>query len=703
MKNLIKAIALSGCVMVFIPKMIQAVEPPMAEKIPHKLKHLGHERTDDYYWMKDRKNPKVTGYLKSENAYTQSVMKHTEKFQEKLFKEIKSRIKKDDSSVPYKYGEYYYYSRYEKGKEYPIFARKRKTLKASEEIILDVNKLAKGHAFYNVYFPKVSFDHKTIAFVADTKGRRFYTIYFKDLKTGKILSENIPNTTGNFVWANDNKTIFYVKQNPKTLRWERVFKHVLGEKKDKEIFFEKDEMFDISLSKSKTDKHILMSIGSTLSGEYRVLNADSPESAFKMFFQRQPKLEYDIDDGGDVFYITHNGDGAKNFKVSVCSKDKTDKSEWRDIIPAKEDIFIEYIDVFNKYLIVKGRKNGLGFLRVMDKNGKNGHNIKFQDHVYMTDLENNPNYDSDILRLDYESLTTPDSVYDYNMRSKKMTLKKRQEVLGGFKPENYISERIWVKARDGVKVPVSIVYKKGTTKNGKNPLHLYSYGSYGYSMDPYFSSVRLSLLDRGFICAIAHIRGGSEMGRHWYEDGKFLKKKNTFNDFIDVTKYFISQNYTSPSHIYAEGGSAGGLLMGVIANAAPKLYKGIIAGVPFVDVINTMLDSSLPLTAGEYEEWGNPNKKKYYDYIRSYSPYDNVKVQEYPNMLITAGLHDSQVQYWEPAKWTAKLRTMKTGDNIVLLKTDMEVGHGGKTGRFESLKLVAFEYAFMLDLEGIQK
>ncbi|MCG2724668.1 MAG: S9 family peptidase, partial [Elusimicrobia bacterium] len=618
------------------------------------------------------------------------------------FTEIKARIKKDDSSAPFKYGEYFYYDRYEKGKEYPIYARKHKSLKNVEEIILDVNKIAEGHAFCDVRFPKVSPDHKKIAFAADTKGRRFYTIYFKDLTSGKILKKTIPNTAGNIVWANDNKTIFYVKQNPKTLRWEKVFKHVLGEKKDKEIFFEKDETFDVSLSKSKTDKYIFMSIEATLSTEYRFLDAASPDGEFKLFYLRQPKLEYDIDDGGDVFYIVHN-DKAKNFKVSTCPKDKTNKFNWTDIIAHREDVLVEYMDVFKKYLVVKEVKNGLGILRIIDRETKKEHNIKFNDSVYLAEVGVNFIYDSDILKFTYESLTTPDSVYDYNMRTKEKELKKQQEVLGGFKPENYISKRLWLEARDGAKVPVSVVYKKGLVKNGKNPLHIYSYGSYGASSDPYFSSVRLTLLDRGFICAIAHIRGGSEMGRRWYDDGKLLKKKNTFYDFIDATKFLISEGYTSPEHVYAEGGSAGGLLMGAISNMAPGLYNGILAEVPFVDIVTTMLDSSIPLTTGEYDEWGNPNKKKYYDYMLSYSPYDNVKAQEYPNMLITAGLHDSQVQYWEPAKWAAKLRDMKTDNNILILKTDMEVGHGGKTGRFESLNLVALEYAFILNLEGIKK
>ncbi|MCK4935357.1 MAG: S9 family peptidase [Elusimicrobiales bacterium] len=703
MRNLIKAVILTGVFfMTITTQAVQAIEPPVAEKILHKIKHLGHERIDNYFWLKERKNPKVTKYLKAENAYAASVMKHTDKFQEKLFTEMKSRIKKDDSSVPVKDGEYYYYSRYTKGKEYPIYARKHKTLKAAEEIILDVNKIAKGHAFCNVRFPKVSFDHKKIAFVVDTKGRRFYTIYFKDLTTGKILEEKISNTAGNLAWANDNKTIFYVKQNPKTLRWEKVLKHVLGSKKDKEIFFEKDDTFDIGLGKSKTDKYIFMSIAATLSSEYRILDANNPDGEFKLFYKRRPKLEYDIDDGGDVFYITHN-DKAKNFKVSTCPKDKTDKTHWTDIVEHRKDVLVEYIDVYKKHLIVKEIKNGLGALRIIERDGKKEHNIKFNDPAYIVDIGGNPDYASKVLRFTYESLTTPDSVYDYNMRTRKKKLKKQQEVLGDFKPENYVSKRLWFKSRDGVKVPMSIVYRKGMIKNGKNPLHIYSYGSYGSSSEPYFSTVRLTLLDRGFICAIAHIRGGSEMGRHWYDDGKLLKKKNTFYDFIDATKFLVSEGYSSPEHIYAEGGSAGGLLMGAISNMAPKLYNGILAGVPFVDVITTMLDTDIPLTTSEYDEWGNPNEKKYYDYMLSYSPYDNVKAQKYPNMLITAGLHDSQVQYWEPAKWAAKLRDMKTNDNLVILKTDMEVGHGGKTGRFEGLKLVAFEYAFMFNLEGIKK
>ena len=690
------------CYAEFPPLAGQALEAPVAEKVSYKLENLGHKRIDNYHWLKERKNPKVINYLKAENVYAASVMKHTEKFQEKLFTEMKSRIKKDDSSAPFKYGEYFYYDRYKKGKEYPLYARKYKSLKNVEEIILDVNKIAKGHVFCDVDFPKISSDHKMIAFAVDTKGRRFYTIYFKDLTTGKILEEKIPNTTGNLVWANDNKTIFYVKQNPETLRWEKVFKHVLGLKKDKEIFFEKDETFDVSLSKSKTDQYIFLHTAATLSTEYRFLETNNPEGEFKLFYARRPKLEYDVDDGGDIFYITHN-DKAKNFKVSICPKDKTDKSNWTDIIDHRDDTLVEYIDVFKKHLIVKEMKKGLGNLRIINRKTEKEHNIEFNDPAYMTEVGTNFIYDSEVLRFTYESLTTPDSVYDYNMSTRKKELKKQQEVLGDFKPENYISKRLWLEARDGVNVPLSIVYKKGMKKNGKNPLHIYSYGSYGLSSDPYFSSVRLTLLNRGFVCVIAHIRGGSEMGRHWYDDGKLLKKKNTFYDFIDATKFLISEGYSSPEHIYGEGGSAGGLLMGAISNMAPQLYNGILAEVPFVDVVTTMLDTDIPLTTSEYDEWGNPAKKRYYDYMLSYSPYDNVKAQKYPNMLITAGLHDSQVQYWEPAKWAAKLRAMKTDNNILILKTDMEVGHGGKTGRFEGLKLVAFEYAFMLDLEGIKK
>ena len=666
----------------------KAAEPPSAKRIPYKLEKHGQVRVDDYYWLKDRKNPEVTAYLKAENAYTDAVLRHTEPLQAKLFSEMKGRIKQDDSTVPFRYGPYYYYKTYKTGREYPVYARKKGSLDAPEEVMLDVNELAKGKAFCQVNFPAIRPDHKMIAYAVDT--------------AGKLYSDKIEKTAGNMAWANDNNTLFYVKQNPGTLRWERVLAHALGRLKDHEVFFEADETFELGLAKSGTEKYIFIRTAATLSTEYRLIDADKPGAAPVVFQARQPKLEYDVEDGGGKFYILNN-DHARNFKVSVCSPAATGLAAWTDLVPHREDTLVEYLDVFENWLVLKERSEAMGRLRVFNRAAGGYFHINFYEPAYMTEVGDNYEYKTDTLRVTYESLTTPDSVYDVALKTGDRKLMKRQEVLGGFKPEDYQAERLWFAARDGEMVPVSIVYKKSIDlQSGKNPVHEYAYGSYGSSTDPYFSSVRLSLLDRGFICAIPHIRGGSELGRRWYEDGKLLKKKNTFYDFIDAARYLVDRGYTSPGHIYAEGGSAGGLLAGAVANMAPEgLYKGIIADVPFVDVVTTMLDPDIPLTTGEYDEWGNPNVKEYYDYMLSYSPYDNVERKAYPNLLITTGLNDSQVQYWEPAKWAAKLRALKTDKNLVLLKTDMDTGHGGKSGRFEAMKLAALEYAFLLDLEGI--
>lgn len=681
-----------------------AVQPPAAKKVPYRMEKHGQVRVDDYYWLKDRKNPEVLAYLKAENAYADAELGRLAPLQQKVFEEMKGRIKQDDASVPFKYGPYYYYKTYHAGKEYPVYARKKGSLSAPEEVLLDVNELAKGRSFCSVPFPSIRPDHKMIAYAMDTGGRRFYDVYFKDLGTGKLYADKIEKTAGDMAWANDNNTLFYVKQNPETLRWERVLAHQLSRLKDAEVYYEPDETFEISVSKSNTDKYVFIRSGSTLSTEYLLLDADAPAAAPKVFQARQPKLEYDVEDGGDKFYVLNNAN-AKNFKVSVCKPGATGKAAWTDLVPHREDTLVEYIDVFADWLVLKERKDGLGRFHLFNrKDGKESW-ITFDEPAYMTDLGENFEYRTGTLRVTYESLTTPVSVYDVDLKTGAKTLMKRQEVLGGFKAEDYAEERLWFAARDGEMVPVSIVYRKDLDlASGKNPVYVYSYGSYGYSTDPYFSSARLSLLDRGFICAIPHIRGGSELGRRWYEDGKLLKKKNTFYDFIDATQYLVDRGYTSPGHIYAEGGSAGGLLMGAISNLAPEgLYKGLIAAVPFVDVVTTMLDPDIPLTTGEYDEWGNPNTKEYYDYMLSYSPYDNVEKKAYPNMLVTTGLNDSQVQYWEPAKWVAKLRALKTDKNLVILKTDMDTGHGGKSGRFEALKLKALEYAFMLDLEGKDK
>jgi len=683
--------------------LARAAEPPRAKKIPHTLEKHGQVRGDDYYWLRDRKNPEVTAYLKAENAYAAAAMQHTEKLQADLFKEMKGRIKEDDSTVPFKYGEYYYYKTFKKGLEYPLYVRNKGPADASEEVLLDVNEIAKGKAFCKVNFPSIRPDHKMIAYAVDTGGRRFFDVYFKDLGTGKLLGDKITATSGNMAWANDNRTLLYVKQDPETLRWERVLAHVLGRIKDAEVYYEADETFELGVSRSNTGRYIFIRSGSTLSTEYRLVDSGRPSAPPLVFQPRRPKLEYDIEDGMDRFYILNN-ENARNFKVSVCPSSDTAKSAWADLVPHREDTLIEYLDVFENWLVLKEHNKAQGSYHIFNRAAGGDSRITFDEPAYMTDLGDNYEYKTDLLRVTYESLTTPESVYDADLKSGSKRLLKRQEVLGGFRPEDYRAERLWFAARDGEQVPVSVVYKTNVKlDSGTNPLHIYSYGSYGYNSDPYFSSLRLSLLDRGFICAIPHIRGGSELGRRWYEEGRQLKKKNTFYDFIDATRYLVDLGYTSPEHIYAEGGSAGGLLMGAVANLAPELYKGMIADVPFVDVVTTMLDPDIPLTTGEYDEWGNPDVKEYYDYMLSYSPYDNVERKAYPNMFITTGLNDSQVQYWEPAKWAAKLREMKTDKNLLLLKTDMDTGHGGKSGRFESMKLSALEYAFMLDLEGLGK
>jgi oligopeptidase B len=680
-----------------------AAEPPAAKKVPYRLEKFGSVRVDDYYWLRDRKNPEVLAYLKAENDYAAAALAHTAPLRKKLFAEMKGRIKENDSTVPFRYGGYYYYKTFVAGKEYPVYARRKGSLDAPEEVLLDVNELAKGKAFCQVGFPAIRPDNRMIAYAVDTGGRRFYDIYFKDLQTGRLYAEKIEKTSGNMVWANDNRTIFYVKQNPETLRWERVFSHELGRIKDAEVYYESDETFEVSLSKPRTEKYVFIRSGATLSTEYRLIDADNPASAPVVFQERRPKLEYDVDDGGDRFYVLNN-DNARNFKVSVCPSSSTARAAWTDLVPHRDDTLVEGIEVFAGWLVLKERANALSRFHVYPRGGGADSYIDFDEPAYMAEPGDNEEYVSGTLRVVYESLTTPESVYDVDLKTGERKLLKRREVLGGFKPENYQEERLWFAARDGEMVPVSIVYRKGIDlTSGVNPVFVYSYGAYGYSTDPYFSSNRISLLDRGFIFAMPHVRGGSEMGRRWYEDGKLLKKKNTFYDFIDATRYLVDRGYTSPGHIYAEGGSAGGLLMGAVANMAPELYKGIIADVPFVDVVTTMLDPDIPLTTGEYDEWGDPNVKEYYDYMLSYSPYDNVVRKAYPNLFITTGLNDSQVQYWEPAKWAAKLRAMKTDKNLLVLKTDMDTGHGGKSGRFEALKLTAQEYAFVLDLEGLNK
>ncbi len=678
------------------------VTAPAAKVVPQRLEMHGHVRTDNYYWLRERENPEVIAYLEAENEYTAAMMAHTEALQEKLFEEIVGRIQQTDLSVPTFRDGYYYYTKTEEGKDYPIYARKKGSLEADEEILIDVNELAEGHGYTSVRFPAVTPEGNLIAFAIDTVGRRFYDVHFKNLDSGAILEDEIPATTGGMVWANDSRTLFYGKQDPVTLRSYQIYRHVLGTDpaQDELVYQEDDVEFSCGVWKTKTDDYIFIGSYQTLSSEVRYLDADEPAGEFKIFLPREPDHEYSVDHFGDHFYITTNW-GAANFRLMRTPVDRTAKEHWEDVIPHREDVRLLGFDVFRDYMVVVERKDGLLQIRVRPWSGEGEHYLDFGEPAYSARPSSNPEIDTEVLRYNYSSLTTPSSVYDYNMRTREKTLLKQDEVLGGYDPADYVSERLYATARDGVRVPVSLVYRGGLEKNGENPLLLYGYGSYGSSMDAGFSSVRLSLLDRGFVYAIAHVRGGEEMGRWWYEDGKLLKKKNTFTDFIDVAEYLVAEGYTNPDMLFAQGASAGGLLMGAVANMRPDLFKGIIAGVPWVDVVTTMLDASIPLTTSEYDEWGNPNEEEYYWYMLSYSPYDQVTAQAYPNMLVTTGLHDSQVQYFEPTKWVAKLRAMKTDDNLLMLKTNMEAGHGGTSARYQRYRDIAFQYAFMLDLLGI--
>jgi oligopeptidase B len=686
--------------------MIKKILPPVAKIIPKTLEKFGDIRIDNYFWLNDRENPEVIDYLNKENAYYKKMTAHTKTFQKELFEEMKSRIKEDDESVPYLYNGYYYITRFETGKNYPIYSRKKESLSAKEEILFDCNTLAKGKSYFQLGGLSISPDNKLAVFSVDIIGRRIYDIQVKDLETGKILADKIEKVSGNAVWANDNKTIFYSSQDEVTLRSDKIFKHKLGTNQadDVLVYFEKDETYNVEVAKSKSRKYLAIESGSTLTTEYRILEADNPDGKFRIFQKRVRGLEYSINHYGDSFYIMTNAEKATNFKLMKTLETATAKENWKEVVPHREDVLLEDIEIFKDYLVVEERFNGLNRIRIMPWSGEGQYYLPFESETYTAYTGTNVDFNTDILRYSYQSMNTPSSVIDFNMKTKTKEIKKEQQVLGGkFDKNNYTEERIWATAKDGTKVPISMVYRKGLKKDGKNPLLLYAYGSYGHSMDATFSSTRLTLLDRGFVFAIAHIRGGEDLGRQWYEDGKLLKKKNTFTDFIDCSKFVIDQKYTSPEHLYAEGGSAGGLLMGAIVNLAPELYNGIIAQVPFVDVITTMLDDSIPLTTGEYDEWGNPNVKKYYNYMASYSPYDNVKKQKYPNMYVSTGLHDSQVQYWEPAKWVAKLRNLKTDDSILFINTNMDAGHGGASGRFEAIKELAKEYCFLLDLEKIEK
>jgi len=679
------------------------IQPPVATKKLKELEKHGDVRVDDYYWMNDRENPEVIAYLEAENDYFKKMTAHTEAFQTDLFHEMKSRIKEDDSSVPYKLNGYYYLTRYETGKEYPIYARKKGDLEAEEEILFNCNELAEGHEFYNLRGVSISPDNKLVAFAVDTVSRRQYTIQIKNLETGEIYPDKIENTTGGSVWAADSETLFYTKKDPVTLRSDKIYKHKLNtsSEEDELVHHEEDETFYTFVYKTKSKDFIVIGSTSTMTSEYQILPADDPDGTFKMFSPRERGLEYEISHFGDHFYILTNKDGATNFKLMKTPVAKTSAENWEEFIPHRAEVLLEDVEIFKNFYVVTERDKGLNKMKIVRWNNGESYYLPFESETYVAGPTTNLDFDTDKLRYFYNAMTAPYSIIEFDMETKEQVVLKEQEVLGGnFNKENYRSERVWATARDGQKVPISLVYHKDTPLNGTSPLLQYAYGSYGNTVDPYFSSVRLSLLDRGFIYAIAHVRGGEYLGRPWYEDGRLFNKKNTFTDFVDCSQYLIENDYTGPEHLYAMGGSAGGLLMGAVINMAPELYNGVIAAVPFVDVVTTMLDDSIPLTTGEYDEWGNPNEKEYYEYMLSYSPYDQVEAKAYPNMYVSTGLHDSQVQYWEPAKWVAKLRDMKTDTNFLFLDTNMEAGHGGASGRFEALKETAKEYAFILDLEG---
>ncbi len=682
------------------PVDFSSVAPPVAAVVPEQLEAHGHTRIDNYYWLNQREDPQVISYLEAENEYTEAMMGHTDALQEELFGEIKGRIKQTDLSVPTKEGNYFYYTRTEDGKDYPIYGRKLESLDAPEEVILDVNALAEGHDYYNA-FPSVSSGEDIVAFAEDTQGRRIYDLRIKSLETGEVYPEVLAGTSGNMAWAEDNRTLFYTKRDPQTLRSYQVYRHTLGTEQadDVLVFEETDEEFSCFVRKTKSKQYVMISSSHTTMDEHRYVDASAPADDFALFIPRDRGHEHRIDHFGDHFYMRTNFDGAENFQLMRTPVTATSTDNWETVIPHRSDVFLEGFDLFRDHLVVEEREKGLVRLRIRDWGGADEHYIEFDDPAYLAYTTGNPEMETSTLRFGYSSLAAPRAIYDYDMSTHERTLLKQDEVLGGYDASQYVVERAYAPARDGdVEVPVSLVYRRGLERDGDNPLLLYAYGSYGSSTDATFNSTRLSLLDRGFVYAIAHIRGGQELGRQWYDDGKMFNKKNTFTDFIDVADFLIAEQYTNADKLFARGGSAGGLLMGAVANMRPELFRGVIAHVPFVDVVTTMLDESIPLTTFEFDEWGNPTDLESYQYMLSYSPYDQVEAKGYPNMLVTTGLHDSQVQYWEPAKWVAKLRTLKTDDNRLLLKTNMDAGHGGGSGRDQRYEDLAFEFAFMLDL-----
>lgn len=677
--------------------------PPVAAIKPKALVSPYGTRTDNYYWLNERENPAVIKYLEAENGYFDQQMAPVKGLEEKLFEEMKGRIKEQDESVPYRDNGYYYASRFEAGAEYPVYVRRKGDLKAPEEVLLNGNQLGKGRAYFAVGGMSVSDDNQVLAFSTDTVSRRLYTLRFKDLKTGKLYPEKITNTEGAAVWAADNKTVFYAKKDVTTLLPYQLMRHVLGTdpRQDVLVYEEKDNTFNLHVSRTKSKRFILLTLGSSLSDEVRYLAAAQPTAALKTFLPREADHLYQIEDFGDQFYVRTNWQ-APNFRVMKTPVAATAKTNWTDVVPHRADVFVDEMELFKDFLVLNERKEGLLQLRVINWKTKQDHYLKFNELAYTSTIGINREFDTPVLRYGYTSLSTPSSVFDYDMNTRQSTLRKEQTVVGSFNKADYVTERVFIKSRDGKQIPMSIVYKKGFARDGNAPVLQYAYGSYGINMDPTFSAARLSLLDRGFAYVLCNIRGGQELGRQWFEDGRMAHKINSFTDFIDCSEYLIKNKYTSPQKLFANGGSAGGLLMGAVLNMRPDLYKGVIAAVPFVDVVTTMSDASIPLTTGEYDQWGNPADKVSYDYMLSYSPYDQVKKQAYPNILVTTGLHDSQVQYFEPAKWVAKLRTLKTDHNLLLLHTDMSAGHGGASGRFKSLHDSARNFAFLLLLLGVR-
>jgi len=677
-----------------------ALTPPVAAVRPHRFEEHGNVRTDPYYWLKERSNPEVISYLEAENTYTKAVMAHTEALQDRLYEEMKGRVLQNDQSVPFREGNYFYYTRLVEGRNYPIYARKRGSLNAPEEIMIDANVLAEGKPTFLIRAWDLSSAEDILAFAVDTTGGRVSSIRFKNLRTGEMLTDVIPRSIGGIAWAEDNRTIFYTKPDSVSVRPYQVYRHKLGTpaSADPMVYEDKDETYYVGVFKTKSRAYIMIQSSQTMATEYSYIRADQPDAPFRVLFPRERGHEYYANHFGDYFYILSN-DHAKNFRLMRTPVARPSRATWEEVIPHRADVLLEDFEFFKDFLVLSERKDGLVQLRVRPWSGKGEYYLDFGEPAYLAFVSVNREFDTPLLRYVYTSLTTPSSTYDYDMRTKQKTLLKRDQILGGFDPSNYVTERFYTTARDGARVPVSIVYRKGIARPA--PLLLTGYGSYGSSSDPSFSSDRLSLLDRGFAFAIAHIRGGSEMGRAWYENGRQLQKKNTFNDFVDVADDLIRRGYTSSDRLFAVGRSAGGLLMGAVVNMRPELFRGVIAGVPYVDVITTMMDSTIPLTTGEYDEWGNPHDSTFYRYMLSYSPYDNVEKKAYPNMLITAGLYDTQVLYVEPAKWTARLRAMKTDTNRLMLRTNMEAGHAGASGRYKRWRDVAFEYAFLLDLAGL--